>query len=93
MKEGVKTLKKLIVLCMVICLLITSGCMKETEAVDGYTDGKSMFVKIESGYFWMVVYHRKTKVMYAVSESSYNCGNFTMLVIPDGTPMLYEGDE
>lgn len=87
-------MKKLIVLCLMICLIITSsGCWKETETVDGYSDGKSMFVEVESGISWIVVYHRKTKVMYAVSEASYNSGNFTMLVNPDGTPMLYEGDE
>lgn len=86
-------MKKLIVLCLMICLLITSGCWKETETVDGYSDGKSMFVKVESGSSWEVLYHRKTKVMYVVSESSHNSGNFTMLVNPDGTPMLYEGAE
>ena len=87
-------MKKLIVLCLMICLIITSSsCWKETETVDGYSDGKSMFVKIENGISWIVVYHRKTKVMYAVSEGSYNSGNFTMLVNPDGTPMLYEGNE
>ena len=86
-------MKKLIVLCLMICLVITAGCWKETESVDGYSEGESMFVKVESGSYWMVVYHRKTKVMYAVSEVSYNYGNFTMLVNPDGTPMLYEGDE
>lgn len=49
----------------------------------------SMFVVIEMGMTWMVVYHRTTKVMYAVSHS----GVFTALVNGDGTPMKYkEGD-
>lgn len=86
-------MKKLIVLCLMICLVITSGCWKETETVDGYSDGKSMFVEVEIGTWWMVVYHKKTKVMYVVSEARYNNGSFTTLVNPDGTPMLYEGDE
>lgn len=39
-----------------------------------------------------VVYHKDTKVMYAVSHSCYNIGTFTVLVNPDGTPMLYEAE-
>lgn len=31
------------------------------------------------------------KVMYAVSGGAYNNGTFTLLVNPDGTPMLWEG--
>ena len=50
---------------------------------------KSMFIVIEMGLTWMVVYHKVTKVMYAVSHS----GVFTVLVNGDGTPMKYkEGD-
>ena len=49
----------------------------------------SMFVVIEMGMTWMVVYHRATKVMYAVSHS----GVFTPLLNSDGTPQKYkEGD-
>lgn len=52
----------------------------------------SMFVEIESTYNYKIVYHKETKVMYAVSGSSYNNGTFTLLVDADGKPMLYEGD-
>lgn len=51
----------------------------------------SMFVQVESAGAWRVVYHRDTKVMYAVSYGSYNNGCFTLLVNADGTPMLWEG--
>ena len=54
----------------------------------------SMFIAIErnsSNGFW-VVYQRDTKVMYAVSCGGYNVGNFTLLVNPDGSPMIWEGD-
>lgn len=49
-----------------------------------------MFVLIEEGEYWYVYYHQETKVMYVMSLSSYNRGNFTVMVNPDGSPMLYE---
>ena len=36
------------------------------------------------------MYHKETKVMYAVSSGGFNSGNFTVLVNPDGTPMIYK---
>ena len=52
--------------------------------------GNSDFVIVESTDNFYVVYHKETKVMYAVSDSSYNHGNFTLLVNADGTPMTYK---
>ena len=52
-----------------------------------------MFVYIQSTAFsqgYDVVYQKDTKVMYVVSRGTYNQGTFTMLVNPDGSPMLYE---
>ena len=51
--------------------------------------GNSDFVMVESTDDFYIVYHKETKVMYAVSDSSYNHGNFTLLVNADGTPMTY----
>lgn len=51
---------------------------------------QSMLVLIEKGEYWNVYYHKETKVMYVMSLSSYNRGNFTVMVNPDGSPMLYE---
>ena len=51
----------------------------------------SMFVEVESNLFWRVVYHRETKVMYVISEGHENCGNFTVLLNPDGTPQVWKG--
>lgn len=53
----------------------------------------SMFVQVEETGYWRVVYHRDTKVMYAISYGGYNGGNFTLLVNADGTPMLWEDTE
>jgi hypothetical protein len=49
-----------------------------------------MFIKIETTDDYYIVYHRETKVMYAVSDGAYNRGIFTLLVDEDGRPMLYE---
>lgn len=52
----------------------------------------SMFVEVEEGYSWKVVYDKETKVMYAVSNSGYNYGNFTLLVDENGNPKLWDGE-
>ena len=81
-----------LVLSTVLMIVALSACaLNQTE--DLVVDGQpSMFVKVEDGPSWNVYYHNETKVMYVVSMSSYNCGNFTVLVNADGTPMLYEGE-
>lgn len=70
-----------------------TGCSKvsKMDKTDNEnTDKPSMFVEIESGWSHFVVYHKDTKVMYAISGGGSNCGTFTLLVNPDGSPMLYE---
>lgn len=52
----------------------------------------SMFVEVEDAYNWKIVYDKETKVMYAVSNSSYNRGNFTLLVDENGNPKLWDGE-
>lgn len=51
----------------------------------------SMFVVVDRTAHYHIVYHRSTKVMYAVSNGNNCQGVFTLLVNPDGTPMLWEG--
>lgn len=86
-------MKKVVLFLIMVLMIVTlSACAtNKTESV--VTEEKaSMFVRVEEGPSWNVYYHRDTKVMYVVSRSSYNTGNFTVLVNPDGTPMLYEGE-
>lgn len=80
---------------IVACIMILSGCSKTSVKCDSQYNGiaTSMFVIVENAPYWLIVYNKNTKVMYAVSYSSYssyNCGNFTLLVNPDGTPMIWE---
>lgn len=51
------------------------------------------FTIVDSTTYWYVVYCNKTKVMYAVSRGSSNRGSFTLLVNPDGTPMIWENSK
>lgn len=51
-----------------------------------------MFVVVEETSCWIVVYHKGTKVMYAVSSGGYNEGTFTLLCDKDGKPLLWRGD-
>lgn len=83
---------KAVILAIAMCMCVAlTGC-QDVEA--NYDEERpSMFVVIEITASWRIVYQKDTKVMYAVSDGSYNYGNFTLLVNPDGTPMLWEGEE
>ena len=76
-----------LVLCLCSCLV---GCAPNDISKEP-NNGSSMFVMIEETSTWKVVYHKDTRVMYAVSDGRYNYGNFTLLVNPDGSPMVYGG--
>lgn len=79
---------KKIFICLIM-LFILSGCA--SNSVDSeVTDDDSMFVRIENtNMAFDVVYHKKTKVMYAISTGGYNGGTVTVLVDENGSPMLY----
>ena len=79
---------------MILCILAAlTGCSKVEEDVNVYAD-TSIFICCERSSAtkpFSIVYHKDTKVMYAVSAGGYNTGTFTLLVNPDGSPMLWEG--
>ena len=90
-------MKKLIVLLMAIalCACLFVGCAGSSVSTSSTynEDAPSMFVTVEYvGEYWRVVYHKDTKVMYVVSSGSYNRGTFTVMLNPDGTPMIWEGN-
>lgn len=89
-----KTITKLLAIFVAIALCAClSGC---GAVVEDKTEVKetpvSMFVCVEKCDSWWIMYHRETKVMYAVSAGYYNCGTFTVMLNPDGTPMIWEGN-
>lgn len=81
-------MKKIAFIVAVMAMLLT-GCGQgvQNEAND---EAPSSFTIVEQTGAWYIVYHNDTKVMYTVSRGSHNIGNFTVLVNPDGTPMLWE---
>jgi starvation-inducible outer membrane lipoprotein len=81
-------MKKIVALMIVALSLALTGCSEVEEKISD----KSEFVIVEGTSSWYIVYHKKTKVMYAVSQGAYNGGTFTLLVNADGTPMLWEGE-
>lgn len=86
-------MKKLITMALAIalCCCIFCGCGKTTvEDAAKKEQNMSMFVLVEKSNSWHVYYHRETKVMYVMSASGYNFGTFTVMVNPDGTPLLWE---
>lgn len=92
-----KTLIKLFAIFVAIalcaCLLVGCGGSYVNTSSTYSDDTPSMFVVIEDvGENWRVVYHKDTKVMYVISSGSYNRGTFTVMLNPDGTPMIWEGE-
>ena len=89
-----KTLKR-IVAGLAACLIIVSivlmfaGCVS-TRAYSTEVDDGNTFILVDADYYCWIVYHKDTKVMYAVSRSGYNAGTYTVLVNADGTPMIWE---
>jgi hypothetical protein len=91
--EKEQKMKKAILICaLLLCLLMCSCGATVTREEDNIpSENTSMFIVLEETITWQIVYHKDTKVMYAVSIGYYNCGNVTLLVNADGTPMVYEG--
>lgn len=81
-------MKKFLAMIIFVFIFLFTGCDEGHSSF-----GEKMFVTVETGWTYKVVYNKDTKVMYAVSDSKDNHGTFTLLVNPDGSPMLYEESE
>lgn len=92
--------KKLLVIMLTVgvCLGIVGCDYSKAERVNSEESNEipSMFVVVESnnidGIDGLVCYHRSTKVIYWVSDFGYNRGSLTVLLNPDGSPMVYGED-
>ena len=85
---------RMIIPLWIVVIFVSSLCAcTNTTVTSASDDNTSMFVRLEETYAWRVVYHKDTKVMYAVSNGgSGGIGVFTVLLNPDGTPMTYRGN-
>lgn len=82
-------MKKLIAIVLITLMMLsmTACATKRTsEVVKGET---SRMIEVEETGAYVIVYDKYTKVMYAISNSGYNYGNFTLLVDANGNPLLY----
>lgn len=76
---------------VVVILLAGCGKVSDAEIYAAERDENKMFVTIYHATSYRIVVDKDTRVMYSVSNGTYNGGNFTMLVNPDGTPRVWEG--
>lgn len=87
-------MKKVALILSLLLIMLSSASCRSTSEVDTIADydtnKSSMFIVVETGQYWHVVYNKYTKVMYTVSDSyGKGSGIFTVLVNADGSPMLY----
>ena len=90
-----KTIKHIVASLAVFLVIISivvmfAGCTSTRAEAKEVDDGNT-FILVDADYYCWIVYHKDTKVMYAVSRSGYNAGTYTVLVNADGTPMIWEG--
>lgn len=86
-----KKLISIFIAVMILCVTLV-GCAPNSAESIVTEDTPSMFVEVERTNIWRIVYHKDTKVMYAVSTGSYAHGTFTPLVNQLGMPMLWLED-
>lgn len=83
---------RMIIALWIVVIFASSLCSCSNTTVTSISnDSTSMFVCLEETSSWCVVYHKDTKVMYTVSNGGSGIGVFTVLLNPDGTPMIYGG--
>lgn len=80
----------ILILAIALTMFVACGSVRISREVNE-SEAESMFVVVETSSIWEIVYHKETRVMYAVSYSMYNCGSFTLLVDADGNPLLWNG--
>lgn len=84
-----KFIATIVTIALVIMVLFFVGCDNTNNSVKASDD---VFVMVSENSAYAVWYDRETKIMYVMSNSSYNVGNFTVLLNVDGTPKLYKGE-
>lgn len=80
---------------MIASMLVACGENPgENPAADDEAPVKeSFFVTVYTDSCYYIVYCKDTRVMYSISDGIYNRGTLTLLVNPDGSPMIYHGDK
>ncbi len=79
--------KIILILILIFILSMFTACNIATIVSE--QNYESMFVIVEETPSWIIVYHKDTRVMYAISDSYYIRGIFTLLVDAEGNPLLW----
>lgn len=82
MKNKILKISVLVIM-IIVTMFALSGCAETTGS------NQKRFVHLNRETNFSIYYDTETKVEYAVSESSSNYGNVTVLVDADGKPLLY----
>ena len=91
-----RKLQLILTICIIMAVFFAACNGSKAEpanaasVIDTREDYNDVFEQVGYGEDYIIVYHKQTKVMYVVSDVAYNRGNFTLLVNPDGTPMIYK---
>lgn len=83
-------MKRLLIIMIMCSAVLMASCGQEMKT-EYDSKSPSMFIVVENGGTYEIVYHAKTKVMYAISDGYYNSGNFTLLVDANGDPLIWKG--
>lgn len=88
-------MKKLIALITALLMIVSvlTACSENPAADDETPVKESFFVTVYTDSHNYIVYCKDTRVMYSISDGVYNRGTLTLLVNPDGSPMIYHGND
>ena len=81
-----KKLTAIVLITLTMLSMTACATKRASEVVKGEV---SRMVEVEETGAYLIVYDKYTRVMYAISNSGYNYGNFTLLVDASGKPLLY----
>ena len=87
-------MKKLLLL-LLLPVMLLAGC-GDTRSDDYVSVEQDRFVEVKNywsttGCDYTIVVDKETRVMYLMFRAGYK-GGLTVMLNPDGTPMLWEGE-
>ncbi len=93
-----RKLQLTLTICIIMAVLFAACSSIKVEpanavsVIDTSEDYNNVFEQVGYGGSYEIVYHKQTKVMYAISDGKFSKGILTLLVNPDGTPMIYKSE-
>lgn len=73
--------------------ILSYQSLKPSSSIPFETTSPYVLVYTDTYFNCEIVYDKDTKVMYSISNGTYNRGTPTVLLNADGTPKIWEGDE